>query len=376
MDRGIIKPRTLYIIILTYVNVPWYEIMMCTCAGNHTNVLGTPGNSPRGAGAHQCLPAGAGPAGPGCWHVPGAPTAPAAQSTGSSELDTPSSSSSTDTQTLHRQSELCSGTETLTIYIYMFQSTQLETELCPFLRLWNILAPNTGLYSPLAWASLFLSCSCTPYGSRPWDKFCTDLWPLQAEGLTYSINLGGRAHGQPARSSPLSLLPCTHLCWPRMGDLHPHWEQIWAQHTSGQPSRQWDPAGWTARVPVHPGTPSNRERGMHQICQQQRSRQWRCLEWVNAAEPPALPPPQGITFGRLGKRHSLDDKARVIHTAGEIISKEEWTQWVFKALQPIFPFGDNTHMEHVKGLEQRGEAEKAARAMDQEGIAFVSATAW
>lgn len=95
--------------------------------------------------------------------------------------------------------------------------------------------------------------------------------------------------------------------------------------------------------------------------------------------PLVLPPPQGITFERLGIRPSLDDKARVTQTgssAGKIIPKEEWTQPVFKALQPIFPSRDNMHLEHVKGLKQRAEAEKAARAMEQEGIAFVSATTW
>lgn len=144
---------------------------------------------------------------------------------------------STDTRALGKQSELCSGRKTLTIYIYIFQSTQLETELCPFLRLWNIPAPNTGLYSPLAWASLFLSCSCTPYGSRPWDKFCTDLWPLQPEGLTYSINPGGRAHGQPARSSPHCPCSCALVSASQGWGFTPHTES-----RSGLRAHQGNPA--------------------------------------------------------------------------------------------------------------------------------------
>lgn len=115
---------------------------------------------------------------------------------------------------------------------------------------------------------------------------------------------------------------------------------------------------------------------MHQPCQQQRDQavEGGSGEWM-LLSPLALPPAWGIRFGRLGKRHSVGDKARVIQTgpsAGRIIPKEECTQFVFKALQPIFPSWNNMHMEHVKGLKQCAEAEKAARAMDQEGVAFVS----
>lgn len=48
----------------------------------------------------------------------------------------------------------------------------------------------------------------------------------------------------------------------------------------------------------------------------------------------------------------------------------------FKALQPIFSSSNNVHMEYVKGLKHRAGAEKAATAIAQEGIAFVSATVW
>lgn len=50
MDRGIIKLRTLYIIILTNVNVPFFEIIMCILTGNHTHTLAKTGKRPKGAG--------------------------------------------------------------------------------------------------------------------------------------------------------------------------------------------------------------------------------------------------------------------------------------------------------------------------------------
>lgn len=68
--------------------------------------------------------------------------------------EAPSPAFITNVQTLGKQSDLCSGRQTLTVYIYVFHSTQLETELCPFLRLWNPPAPNTGLCSPVVWALL------------------------------------------------------------------------------------------------------------------------------------------------------------------------------------------------------------------------------
>jgi len=103
---------------------------------------------------------------------------------------------------------------------------------------------------------------------------------------------------------------------------------------------------------------------------------------VPGSKGPALPPPPGRRVWRTGQTALAAPsaaRARVIQTspsAGEIIPKEEQTRPVFKALQPIFPPQNDTHVEHAQGVEQRTEAKKASGATNREGTTAVSATVW
>lgn len=224
----------------------------------------------------------------------------------------------TKAHTFGRQSDLCSGRQTLTIHMYVFHSTQLETELCPFLRLWNTPVPNTGLYSPVMWAPL--THSIWPQTLRQilhWFIALT-IW---ATDLQHKSGPGCAAEGQHTCTAYV-FLPYW-LCW---GTLVSTNKRQWILRSAAckQQEEECNRHGtcWhTREMPsikcTLPKADGGGASGGH--C-------WRCQHQVGRVWLSSFCCWQRFRTG------SSDTKAQTIQTSpsvGEIIADEEWARSVF-----------------------------------------------
>lgn len=223
------------------------------------NVLGKPGNSPKMCKCSAVAPSR------GCWHVPGAPTPP--EHWGTSELETPRNSSQPrHTNTGQTKWALFWKINIDHIHLYISKHS---------IRNWTLPLSQALKYSGPKHRLLFSSGVGIPL---PLLLLHTIWLPTLGQILHWFMasavrgtDLQHKSGGQSTRAaSPHHLCSCVLVCAGQVWGIYtPHWEQVWTQGTSGQPSKQWDPTPWT-RVPVHPETLSNR--GVCQPCQQWRLR--------------------------------------------------------------------------------------------------------
>lgn len=363
MDRGIIKLRALYIIILPTVNVSLSVITVCIHPGNHTlTFVQTEQHQVHKLGLMPARSTGA------QW---GAHSLSPSRLLRSLWWRPPPTVFITKAHTSGRQSDLCSRRQTLTIHMYVFHSTQLEPELCPFLRLWNTPVPNTGLYSPVMWAPL--THSIWPQTLRQilhWFIALT-IW---ATDLQHKSGPGCAAEGQHTCTAYV-FLPYW-LCW---GTLVSTNKRQWILHSAAckQQEEECNRHGtcWhTREMPsikcTLPKADGGGASGGHcWLCQHQVGRVWL----------------RSFCCWQHLRTGSSDAKAWTIQTSpsvGEIIADEEWAWSVF-VRHHRSPSRSSSLLKTIRtrnrssGAQRHQEAKKRARGTGREVTAsFLPTVCW
>lgn len=356
MDRGIIKLRALYIIILPTVNVSLSVITVCIHPGNHTlTFVQTEQHQVHKLGLMPARSTGA------QW---GAHSLSPSRLLRSLWWRPPPTVFITKAHTSGRQSDLCSRRQTLTIHMYVFHSTQLEPELCPFLRLWNTPVPNTGLYSPVMWAPL--THSIWPQTLRQilhWFIALT-IW---ATDLQHKSGPGCAAEGQHTCTAYV-FLPYW-LCW---GTLVSTNKRQWILHSAA--CKQQEEECNRRHMLAHQGN------ALHQMYPAQ-GWWWRSFRWALLAVP--TPGGKGLApqllllaafedwLIRCQSMNNPDQSLCGWNNCWRGMSMISFCKAPQESKQVIFPPQNNTHEEQEQWGPTAPGGQKEGQGHGQRGHCFI-----